>query len=138
MFAVAVTNAQEPSLIYRPGDTVRVVVRFKAPIIATSMSFQFVVQTGDTLQQGNLSRVFGSGASKNISDTEYEISGTVGERILTGEYRLASIQVISQGVSKNYTAGSDFQTRIIIKIENPAVADFPQIEDLTLQPLQKP
>ena len=128
--------AQEPALVFKPGDTVRLMVIFKTPVSLSHGSFEFQLTGQRQNPQQEFLPYFGGNNLAESSKTEYEISGKLGENVATGEYRLHVISVKSEGVQKTYQRGKDFQSEIVIRINNPKHVLFPGIKDVTVQPSQ--
>ncbi len=126
--------AQEPELVFKPGDTVRVVVAFKTPIALDGGGFFFYLQGDPQEPQRTFATEFGGSQFAKISDNEYEIAGTVREEFASGRWQLRIIDVAAGGVRRRYNFGTDFKSELTIRIGNPKHVRFPEIKDVTLKP----
>ena len=130
----ASAQAPEVGTVYKPGDTVRVLVRFQSPAGLEGGQFYFRLK-GETQQnQKGFRTEFPGSQFTKISDTEYEIAGTVHENDASGEWRLEIIDVASRGIQRRYAFGADFKTEVTIRIVNPKHVRFPEIKDVTVKP----
>jgi hypothetical protein len=136
LFTCGGLRAQAPTagLVYHPGDTVRVVVSFKAPIALDGGTFYFQLTGELHNDQQGFARDFGGSGFKKLSDTEYEVSGEVSAALASGTWRLGILDMRTQGVTKRYTYPSDFTSEVTIRIENPKRVEFPAIKDVRVQP----
>lgn len=125
----AALPAQTSETELQPGDMVRIVVSFKAPVVITQGRFHFQLD-GSSARQPYLQGT----TLKQLSETEYEISGTVPLDAVAGRYRLLWFEVSSRQGMKRYSLSQDFRKDISIEIHSPARPQFPEVEDLVLQP----
>ena len=126
--------AQEASFVFHPGDPVHILVTFKtppAPFEGGSFTFNLIGQPDKA--QELLNGGFSGNQVHKISDTEYEISGTISEHMVSGRYNLTRINVAITGVGKQYSAGTDFK-ELTLTIVNPEHPEFPAIGDVKLEP----
>jgi hypothetical protein len=131
---LSTASAQEPSVVFHPGDTIHILIAFKKPpITIESASFNFIAVGQPDKAQELLNRSIGGNQLHKISDVEYEISGTIPDHIVSGRYSLNYIHVAAAGVSKPYAAGNDFKELTITTI-NPEHPEFPAIDDVKLAP----
>jgi hypothetical protein len=125
-------GAQEASVVFHPGETVHILVTFKAPPVALDGAvFSFGLLTQVSKDQEALGRNFQGDQIKKITDTQFEISGKVLEHCASGTYRLNWISVTVKGTGKQYNEGSDFK-EITIAVLNPERPEFPTIDDVRI------
>ncbi len=134
LFSAAVLAAQEPEVVFRPGDTVRIVVTFKSPVNLDSGACFFRFRGELQENQRGFGTEFGLHQLARISDTEYEFSGTVPPTSASGRWRLEIIDPSSEGVARRYQFGQGFNKEVVIRIVNPKHVQFPDIEDVTVKP----
>jgi hypothetical protein len=128
-------SAQEASIVFHPRDPIHILVEFKTPpppLQCASYYFSLMGQPGKSQQ--SLDQGFGGGQVRKISDTEFEISGTIPEHIASGNFRLSRINVAINDVGKQYSQ-DDFK-ELTIAILNPERPEFPVIGDVKLVPRQ--
>lgn len=131
----ATGRAQQAQLVFHPGDSVHILVTFKAaPKPLSSAMFHFALVGQPDKSQQKLLQSFNGNAIRSISDTQFEITGTIPEHAASGNFRLDQIQVSENGIWKPYQAGTDFAT-LTIAVSNPERdPDFPPITGVTLGP----
>jgi hypothetical protein len=131
---IASAQAPEVTLVYHPGDSVRVAVSFKEPVHLEGGRFYFQLQGALQSGQPGFGDAFQGSELKKISDTEYEFAGQIPEVTASGTWRLGFIDASMQGVSKRYNFGTDFKKDVTIRIENPRHVQFPEIKDVGVRP----
>ncbi len=131
-------HAQAPDVgtVYKPGDTVRIVVSFKTPVTLDGGQFYFYLKGDPQENQKGFATEFGGGQFTELSDTEYEIAGTVSDTLASGEWQLRIIDAVSTGARRRYNFGTEFSKEVVIRIVNPKHVRFPEIKDVTVKPPQ--
>jgi len=125
-------SAQEASVVFHPGDQIHILVIFKTPpttIEGGSFTFGAVGQPDKA--QELLNRGFNGNQVHKVSDTQYEITGTIPDHIVSGHYGLTNISFAIMAVGKQYSAGNDFK-ELTITVINPEHPEFPAIDDVKL------
>jgi len=126
--------AQEASVVFHPGESVHILVTFKTPPgTFESAAFAFGLVGKPEKAQEQLGQGFQGNQIKKVSDTQFEISGTIPDHTASGNFRLNWININIKGVGKQYNEGNDFKelTITIINSEHP---EFPAIDDVKLAP----
>ncbi len=124
--------ASTAETVFQPGDTVRIVVSFKAPVAVIQGRFHFQLIQPAAQEED---RQYLEGATlQQVSEAEYEISGTVPPNAIAGRYRLFWFEVSSRQGTKRYTLSQDFRKDISIEIQSPVRPQFPEVENLDLRP----
>ncbi len=130
----ASAQAPEVGTVYKPGDTVRIVVSFKTPVSLDGGQFYFYLKGDPQENQKGFATEFGGSQFTMLSDSEYEIAGTVTNNLASGQWQLRVIDVGSQGARRRYQFGADFGNEVLIRIVNPKHVRFPEIKDVTVKP----
>jgi len=109
----------------------------KAPRAITSFSIALWSRFSLQGQQRDGQKAFSTSVDQSrltrISEHDYELSGTVTDQLASGEYVLEIIVGSANGLSRQYRFGTDFQTKILIHIDNPKRLDFPEIKSVSLK-----
>jgi hypothetical protein len=127
-------SAQEASVVFHPRDPIHILVTFKTPPTPfESAYFSFALLGQPDKGQELLNRGFAGDHVQKLGDTQYEISGTIPDHIVSGHFFLNVISVTIKGVGKQYSSGNDFK-ELTITIINPERPEFPAIEDIKLAP----
>lgn len=136
MLCAGLAHAQGPEVgtVYRPGDTVRIVVTLKSPLAVSRANFRFNLDGKLQPQQLGYHSYFDGSDFTKISDIEYEIAGRVTDDTASGKYKLSWFYLYSNGAEKQYVVGQDFQQVVVVRIENPAHVEFPDVKDITVKP----
>lgn len=136
LFCGAIGRAQAPEVgtVYKPGDTVRVVVTLKSPLVVTRAQVRFTLDGEPRPDQRGFHNYLDCDNVTKISDTEYEIAGRVIDDDASGKYKLSWFYLYSNGAEKQYVVGQDFQQVVLVRVENPAHVKFPEIKDVTVKP----
>jgi hypothetical protein len=130
----AACSAQETSVVFHPGDPIHVLVNFKtAPPTLEGAVFSFNLLGNPDKQQQMLTTSFQGNQVKKITDTQFELTGTVAANSASGTYRLNWINVTIKTIGKQYNEGSDFKD-LTIAVLNPEHPEFPLIENVQLAP----
>ncbi len=135
----AVLSAQEigVGMTKRPGDQVRLTIIFKSPIELTSVWFRFTNQGPVQHNQPNFGTVVDGSQLSRISQTEYDVVGTVPNNVSSGTYELVNLTAGDSRGSRTYQPGKDFPSGITMRVENNAHIEFPDIKTITLAPEKK-
>jgi hypothetical protein len=130
----ATCSAQETSVVFHPGDPIHVLVNFKtAPPTLEGAVFGFNLIGNPDKQQEMLGTSFQGNQVKKLTDTQFELTGTVPANSASGTYRLSWISVTIKSVGKQYNEGSDFK-ELTIGVLNPEHPQFPVIENVHVAP----
>jgi hypothetical protein len=134
--AAGTAKAQSPEVgvVYRPGDTIHVVVTFEKPIKVDSGGFYLQLQGALTPGQWGFATAFWGTQLAAISDREYEFSGPLSASVGSGKWLLQFVDVATGGVTRRYNFGTDFKEEIVLRIENPRHVEFPDLNSVTLRP----
>jgi len=120
-----------PAIVVHPGEPVHVLVTFKEGGVSVEGGYaRFNIQTAVRDGQQSFSRQLTADNFKKLSDRQVEITATVGDKTASGDYRIDMIVGYSNGVSRTYTSGNDFEVTPAVRIENPHRIDFPNIKDV--------
>src|ERR1700722_908609 len=102
-------SAQEAKVVFHPGDQIHILVTFKAaPASLEGGTFTFALEGQPDKAQELLNRGLYGNQIHKVSETQYEITGTIPEHVVSGHYGLAAIGVGIMGVGKQYSAKTDF------------------------------
>ncbi len=124
--------AQTPETVFQPGDTIQLAISFKAPVRIIQGRFHFQLEGDSPREEG---QQYLQGATlRQLSETEYELSGTVPPNAVAGRYRLLWFEVSTRQGTKRYSLSQDFRKDINIEIHSPANPQFPEVENLALRP----
>jgi hypothetical protein len=135
-FFIAAATADDvaPTIVYHPGDTIHLLTSFKdVGVTFDSMMSRFSLQGQQRDGQKAFSTIIDQNRLTKISEHDYELSGTVTDQIASGDYQLQMIIGSAKDLSHQYRFGTDFQTKILIHIENPIRLDFPEIKGVSLK-----
>jgi hypothetical protein len=132
--AAAQAQAPEVGLIFHPGDRITVEVSLKMPFATDGGRFYFQLQGPVPVGQEGFASWFQSNDFRKISDNTFEFSSVTSDTLASGTYQLSFVEIIGHGVSKRYSAGTDFKDAISIKVINSKRVDFPEIKELTVRP----
>ena len=130
----ASAQAPEVGTVYKPGDTVRIVVSFKTPVSLDGGQFYFYLKGDPQENQKGFATEFGGSKFTKLSDAEYEIAGAVSAAFASGEWQLRIVDAASSGVRRRYNFGAEFTKEVVIRIVNPKHVRFPEIKDVTVKP----
>ena len=84
------------------------------------------------MNQTNFNRgLWCDGSITKLSEKEYHLSIPVTEDSATGIYKLLRIDLVLEGISKNYQVITDFKP-ITVSVRNPKDVKFPKIEDVVV------
>jgi hypothetical protein len=132
--AAVIADEVAPGIVYHQGDTIRLIASFKdTGGIFDSMWSRFSLQSPQREGQKAFPTSVDQNRLTRVSEHEYELSGTVTDQIASGEYVLEFIVGSANGLSRQYRLGTDFQTKILIHIDNPKRLDFPEIKSVSLK-----
>lgn len=84
-------DTPEAALAYRPGDTVRIFVRFKEPVSLKYALLRFSLQGPLPAGQKVFTSIIDANSFTKLSDREFELTGKIGEHVATGTYQLSFI-----------------------------------------------
>jgi hypothetical protein len=130
----AACSAQGTSVVFHPGDPIHVLVNFKtAPPTLEGAVFGFNLLGNPDKQQELLGTSFQGNQIKKITDTQFELTGTVAANSASGTYRLNWISITAKSIGKQYSEGSDFK-ELTIGVLNPEHPEFPAIETVHIAP----
>jgi len=125
-------SAQEAAVVFHPGETIHILVSFKTPPISIASAVcAFGIVGQPDKKQEQLAQNFPINQVKKVTDTQFEVSGTIPEHIASGTFRLSWINIGINGVGKSYAEGTDFK-ELTIHILNPEHPEFPAIDDVKL------
>jgi hypothetical protein len=128
------TPAQEASVVFHPGELIHILVSFKTPPATIDGGvFSFGLVSQPDRAQEPLIHDFQGNQVKKINDTQFEISGSVPDHIVSGTFRLNWINIVVKGVGKQYSVKTDFK-ELTVTILNPEHPEFPVIDDVKLAP----
>jgi RNA binding exosome subunit len=104
-------SAQEANVVFHPGDQIHILVTFKAaPASPEGGTFTFALEGQPDKAQELLNRGLYGNQIHKVSETQYEITGTIPEHVVSGHY------------------GNELTITVI----NPEHPDFPAINDVKL------
>jgi len=116
----------------KPGDTLRYTIILDGPVKGTvlSLAVGFDLKTDPKSEQKGLNRNFGLRKFRKVSDTQYEVEGTIPE-VISGVYLLIFVQIQTQeGGVRTYNYPDDLKQEIRIKIETSEKDIFPNIKSI--------
>ena len=133
-FFAAAADDLTPTIVYHPGDTIHLFASFREGGVAFDSGFaRFSLQGQPRDGQKSFTGTIDTGPLTKVSDHEYELSKTVTDAVASGDYLLEFIIGSSSGLSRKYNFQTDFQSKILVHIENPKRVDFPDIKSVTLK-----
>src|SRR5579875_655010 len=130
-FALA-ADVPQAAVAYLPGDTVRIFVTFKEPIVLKNVYLRFNLQGQLSEGQKVFAPQLDGMTLVKLSDREYEIQAKVGDHVASGSYQLNFNNATNEAdLTRTFNAGSDFPV-ITVCIRNDRRADFPDIKGIRL------
>jgi hypothetical protein len=122
-------DTPEASVAYRPGDTVRIFVAFKQPVSLKNAMLRFGLQGPLPAGQKVFTPIFDASSFAKLSDSEFELTGKIGEHVATGTYQLSFINATDDADFTRTFSGQDLPV-VTISVRNDRRVEFPDIQSI--------
>ncbi len=140
MAAIAPAADTEATVVYRPGDTIRIFVTFKEPISLRGVIARFNLRDQLPAGQKVFTSFFDANSFVKQSDHEFELTGKIGEHVAAGTYQLGFINATDDAeFTRSFSAGQDFPV-VIVSVRNDRRVEFPDITTIRVaeRPASRP
>lgn len=128
--AVFAAEIPETTIVYRPGDTLRVIATFKEPISLQFGNLRFALQGQLPEGQKAFSDFFDVASIHKLSDKEFELTGKIGENVASGTYRaLIFSGTNNENLSRVFNVGATLPV-ITVCIRNDRRGEFSDLKSL--------
>jgi hypothetical protein len=118
------------AIAYRPGDTVRVFVKFKEPIGLKSADLRFALDGALPDGQKVFLNYFDLTSPVKSPDGEYELTVKIGDHVASGTYQVAFMNATDAAdLTRYYAAGRDLPI-ISVSIRNDNQVSFLDIKSI--------
>jgi|ERR1017187_655960 hypothetical protein len=127
--AVAAQDAPVVTQHFKPGDTLRYLVRFEGIPELSALSLSFGIRGTTKKDQAGFSGGFTLRDFKPLSTGGFEVTGVIPKEVGTGTYDLTQVYATHPPAARAYSQGE--LPKITIEIVNDAGYEFPPLKSIT-------